>query len=180
MPKAPDSGSWHSLAAEQVTAHLEVDPAVGLSEDEAARRLLTYGENRPTVSGGRSLFSRLADQVIQPLVLVLIGSGTITAFLGEWIDASVIFGVVVVNALIGFFQEGKAEAALAALARAVATDVTVLRGGIRRRMDATGLVPGDIVWLAAGDRIPADLRLLGGRQLRTVEAALTGEAAPVD
>ncbi len=180
MPKIGDSESWHSLAAERVTAHLEVDPAVGLSDDEAARRLLTYGENRPTVSGGRSIFSRLADQVIQPLVLVLIGSGTITTFLGEWIDASVIFGVVVVNALIGFFQEGKAEAALAALARAVATDVTVLRGGMRRRMDATGLVPGDIVWLAAGDRIPADLRLLGGRQLRTVEAALTGEAAPVD
>lgn len=150
-----ESVSWHSLAAEHVTARIGVDPVLGLSEDEAARRLLTHGPNRPTVSAGRSTLARLADQVIQPLVLVLIGAGTITAFLGEWIDASVIFGVVVVNALIGFFQEGKAEAALAALARAVATDVTVLRDGTRRRMDAIGLVPGDIVWLAAGDKIPA-------------------------
>ncbi len=175
-----ESVSWHSLAAEHVTARIGVDPVLGLSEDEAARRLLTHGPNRPTVSAGRSTLARLADQVIQPLVVVLIGAGTITAFLGEWIDASVIFGVVVVNALIGFFQEGKAEAALAALARAVATDVTVMRDGTRRRMDAIDLVPGDIVWLAAGDKIPADLRLLGGRQLRTVEAALTGEAAPID
>jgi magnesium-transporting ATPase (P-type) len=180
LPKNPDSESWHSLAAELVIARIGVDPALGLSDDEAARRLATHGPNRPTVSAGRSALSRLADQIIQPLILVLIGAGAITAFLGEWVDASVIFGVVVVNALIGFFQESKAEAALAALARAVATDVTVLRGGTRRRMDAIGLVPGDIVWLAAGDKIPADLRLLGGRQLRTVEAALTGEAAPVD
>ncbi|MCX7146781.1 MAG: HAD-IC family P-type ATPase, partial [Sulfuritalea sp.] len=107
-------------------------------------------------------------------------SGIVTATLGEWIDSSVIFGVVVVNAMIGFLQEGKAEAALAALARAVATEVTVLREGRRRRMDAVHLVPGDVVCLAAGDKVPADLRWLSGKQLRTVEAALTGEAAPID
>ncbi len=104
-------------------------------------------------------------------MLVLIGAGIVTAGLGEWIDSSVIFGVVVVNAIIGYLQEGKAEAALAALARAVATDVTVVRGGRRRRMDAVHLVPGDVVWLSAGDKVPADLRIVSGRQLRTVEAA---------
>ncbi|MBL8489764.1 MAG: HAD-IC family P-type ATPase, partial [Rhodocyclaceae bacterium] len=112
--------------------------------------------------------------------LVLVASGTITALLGEWVDASVIFGVVAVNALVGMLQEGKAEAALAALARAVAAETTVLRGGERRRLDAAQLVPGDVVLLAAGDRVPADLRLLHCRRLRTQESALTGESVPVD
>jgi cation-transporting ATPase F len=88
----------------------------------------------------------------EPLVLVLIGAGVVTAALGEWIDSSVIFGVVVVNAMIGYLQEGKAEAALAALARAVATEVTVVRDGRRRRMDAVHLVPGDVVWLLPATR----------------------------
>jgi hypothetical protein len=92
----------------------------------------------------------------------------------------VILGVVFINALVGFVQEGRASAALAALARAVATEVTVLREGERRRMDAVGLVPGDVVWLAAGDKVPADLRLLHGKELRLVEAALTGESVPTD
>jgi magnesium-transporting ATPase (P-type) len=116
----------------------------------------------------------------EPLVLVLIGAGVITAGLGEWVDSSVIFGVVIINAVIGYLQEGKAEAALAALARALATEVTVIRDGRRRRMDAVHLVPGDVVWLAAGDKVPADARIVSARQMRTVEAALTGEAAPID
>ncbi|MDP2794846.1 MAG: HAD-IC family P-type ATPase [Sulfurisoma sp.] len=174
------ANDWHHLATPEAIARLDVDPGLGLSEDEAAQRLAAHGPNRPTSKAGKSAWARLGAQVIQPLVLVLIAAGAITAGLGEWVDSSVIFGVVVVNALIGYVQEGKAEEALAALARSVATEVTVLRDGKRRRMDAVGLVPGDIVWLAAGDKIPADLRLLGGRQMRTVEAALTGEAAPVD
>jgi magnesium-transporting ATPase (P-type) len=92
----------------------------------------------------------------------------------------VIFGVVLVNALAGFTQEGKAESALAALARSVAAEATVLRAGVRRRLDAVALVPGDVVLLSAGDKVPADLRLLGGKALRAVEAALTGESVPVD
>jgi cation-transporting ATPase F len=85
-----------------------------------------------------------------------------------------------INAVIGYLQEGKAEAALAALARALATEVTVVRDGRRRRMDAVHLVPGDVVWLAAGDKVPADARIVSARQMRTIEAALTGEAAPID
>ena len=126
---------------------------------------------------------RFLAQMKEPLVLVLIGAGMVTAGLGEWIDSSVIFGVVVVNAIIGYLQEGKAEAALAALARAVATDVTVVRGGRRRRMDAVHLVPGDVVWLSAGDKVPADLRIVSGRtesHLMLVDLRaknLTGKAA---
>jgi len=172
-------GGWHALSANEALAHHGVDPAHGLAEDEAATRLARHGPNRPSQQPGRSAFSRFFGQMKEPLVLVLIASGIVTGALGEWIDSSVIFGVVLVNAVIGYLQEDKAEAALAALARAVATEVTVIRDGRRRRMDAVHLVPGDVVWLAAGDKVPADLRILSGRQLRTVEAALTGEAAPI-
>jgi magnesium-transporting ATPase (P-type) len=172
--------NWHALPHEDALAHQDVDAAHGLSDAEAARRLALHGPNRPPAHPGKSAWARLADQLLAPLVLVLIASGLVTAFLGEWVDAGVILGVVVVNAAIGYLQEGKAAAALAALARSVATEVTVLRGGKRLRMDAVHLVPGDIVVLAAGDKVPADLRLLRGKELRAVEAALTGESLPVD
>jgi magnesium-transporting ATPase (P-type) len=171
---------WHALPHGDALAHHAVDPASGLTDDEAAERLRKHGPNQPPAHPGRSAWARLADQLIAPLVLVLIAAGLITAFLGEWVDAGVILGVVVVNAAIGYLQEGKAAAALAALARSMATEVTVLRAGQRRRMDAVHLVPGDVVHLAAGDKVPADLRLLRGKELRTIEAALTGESLPVE
>jgi magnesium-transporting ATPase (P-type) len=174
---APD---WHALHHADALAHHAVEVQHGLSEDEAAARLAQHGPNRPPEHPGRSAWTRLADQLVAPLVLVLIAAGTVTAFLGEWVDAGVILGVVVVNAAIGYLQEGKATAALAALAKSVATEVTVLRSGQRRRMNAVHLVPGDIVHLAAGDKVPADLRVLRGKELRTIEAALTGESLPVD
>ena len=172
--------SWHALNPDQALRRLEVDPARGLSEAEAARRLTRYGPNRPRRRPGRGPLLRFLDQLIQPLVAVLVVAGLVTAFLGEWVDAGVILGVVLINALVGFVQEGRAAAALAALARAVATEATVLREGERRRLDAVHLVPGDVVWLAAGDKVPADLRLLHGKELRLVEAALTGESLPAD
>ncbi len=171
---------WHALSAADALDRHGADAELGLAEDEAAARLLRHGPNRLREKAGRSALRRFLGQLTQPLVLVLIGAGTVTAGLGEWVDSSVIFGVVLVNAAIGYLQEGKAEAALAALARALATDVTVLRGGRQRRMDAVHLVPGDVVGLAAGDKVPADLRILSGKQLRTIEAQLTGEAAPID
>jgi cation-transporting P-type ATPase F len=171
---------WHALHHADALAHHAVEIQHGLSEDEAAALLAQHGPNQPPTPPGRSAWARLADQLVAPLVLVLIAAGAVTAFLGEWVDAGVILGVVVVNAAIGFLQEGKAAAALAALAKSVATEVTVLRGGRRRRMNAVHLVPGDIVQLAAGDKVPADLRVLRGKELRTVEAALTGESLPVD
>jgi cation-transporting ATPase F len=179
-PSKPEPQHWHALPVADTLAHHGVQPEHGLSEDEAAARLARHGPNQPRQVAGRSALQRFVAQLKEPLVLVLIGSGVVTAALGEWIDSSVILGVVVINAVIGYLQEGKAEAALAALARAVAAEVTVVRAGRRRRMDAVHLVPGDVVWLSAGDKVPADLRILSGRQLRTVEAALTGEAAPID
>jgi magnesium-transporting ATPase (P-type) len=175
-----NSPDWHALDHADALAHHAVDAGNGLSDDEAARRLTRYGPNRPPEHPGKSAWARLADQLLAPLVLVLIAAGLVTAFLGEWVDAGVILGVVVVNAAIGYLQEDKAAAALAALARSMATEVTVLRSGQRKRMDAVHLVPGDVVHLAAGDKVPADLRLLRGKELRTIEAALTGESLPVE
>jgi magnesium-transporting ATPase (P-type) len=172
--------NWHAEHLQAISANLKVDPLCGLDEVEAAARLAKHGPNRPSLQPGPSLMARFMSQLTQPLILVLIASGTVTLFLREWVDASVIFGVVLVNAVIGFIQEGKAEAALAALARAVAAEATVVRAGARRKLDAVELVPGDVVVLSAGDKVPADLRLIAGKELRTAEAALTGESVPVD
>jgi calcium-translocating P-type ATPase len=180
MPTPPIPPRWHAIGHQAVSAHHAVDASVGLAEDEAAARLDRHGPNLLQSQPSRHAWQRFLDQLIQPLVLVLIGAGVITALLGEWVDSGVIFGVVVVNAIVGFIQEGRAEAALAALARAVGAEATVLRAGRLRRIDAAGLVPGDVVHLAAGDKVPADLRLTHGRELRTSEAALTGESLPVD
>lgn len=177
MINTPD---WHHLDTDTAAHTLDVAPACGLDTTEAATRLARHGPNQPHQVPGRSALARFATQFTAPLVLVLIVAGVITAALGEHVDSAVIFGVVVINALVGYIQEGKAEAALAALARAIATHAIVVRNSVRQRLDAVRLVPGDIVWLAAGDRVPADLRLLTGHQLRTVEAALTGESAPID
>ena len=179
---APDDTStvsWHAETAAAVAHHLEVDTAAGLSDEEAARRLLEHGPNQLSAVPGRPAWKRFADQLIQPLVLVLIGAGVVTAGLGEVVDSSVIFAVVLLNAGIGYWQEAKAEGALAALARSVATPVTVRRGGHRQQMDASQLVPGDVVLLAAGDRVPADLRLFLEHELHTDESMLTGESLPV-
>jgi len=158
---------------------LQSNAAEGLAEREAAGRLVTHGPNRIEARAGRGPLLRFLLQFHQPLIYILIVSGGIAALLGEWADAGVIFGVVLVNALIGFIQEGRAEDALAALARSVASDVTVLREGRRRRIDAVELVPGDVVWLAAGDKVPADLRLFDARALQVTEASLTGESTAV-
>ena len=177
----PDPNTvWHHLDPLEAARRWGVDPERGLAESEAAARLARHGPNRLAPARGRGVVMRFLDQLTQPLVLVLIAAGAVTGFLGEWVDSGVILGVVLVNALVGFIQEGRAESALAALARAVATEVTVLRDGERKRLDAAQLVPGDVVWLAAGDRVPADLRLLRGKELRLVEAMLTGESLPVD
>jgi len=170
---------WHARHHDEAFTALASSADTGLAESDAAERLTRHGPNRIDAKAGRGPLLRLALQFHQPLIYILIVSGAIAAFLGEWADAGVIFGVVVVNALIGFIQEGRAENALAALARSVASDVTVLRDASRRRVDAVELVPGDVVWLAAGDKVPADLRLFDARALQVTEASLTGESTAV-
>ena len=170
--------AWHADSAEAAARRLTVDSATGLNEDEAAVRLAEHGPNCLTEVPGMPAWRRFAAQLTEPLVLVLIASGVITSALGEIVDASVIFGVVFINAMIGYWQEAKAEGALAALARSVATPVTVRRDGHRKHLDASQLVPGDIVLLNAGDRIPADLRLILQHEMLTDDSMLTGESQP--
>ncbi|MCB1899375.1 MAG: cation-transporting P-type ATPase [Rhodocyclaceae bacterium] len=177
--EAPDRTRWHQLSVGAVLDMLGTHAANGLSDEEAARRLDAHGPNALPAPVGRSVVLRLLLQFHQPLIYILIASAVVTFALGEWIDSGVIAGVVLVNALVGFVQEGRAENALAALARSVASDATVQRDGRRLRLDARSLVPGDVVWLAAGDRVPADMRIIDARSMQTAEAALTGESSAV-
>ena len=170
---------WHELPAEAAAAQLESDPATGLATDEVARRQKEFGPNRVTARRGTPAWLRFLQQFHQPLVYILLAAVGVTASLGEWVDSSVILGVVVLNAIFGFLQEAKAGKAIEALARMIATETTVRRDGRTQRVHSEGLVPGDVVLLQAGDRVPADLRLVQMKSLQVDESALTGESLPV-
>lgn len=171
---------WHHLPPESILAQLQTDLKQGLSNPEAASRLQQYGENRLTPRRGKTPLQLLLAQFNQPLIYILLLSAAITAFLEEWTDSSVIFGVVIINAAIGFIQEFNAIRAIDALARTLNTNATVVREARHQTVPAYLLVPGDIVLLQAGDRVPADLRLLQQRNLQIDESALTGESLPVE
>ncbi|KAF0188386.1 MAG: P-type ATPase [Desulfobulbaceae bacterium] len=170
---------WHHLPNSEVLELLEGNREQGLDRFEVEHRLASFGPNAITAQKGQGALIRFLLQFHQPLIYILIASGLVTAFLGEWVDSGVIFGVVLVNAIVGYIQEAKAVNALAALARTMTTEATVLRQGEKRRIPATELVPGDIVFLQSGDKVPADMRLFQVRDLQIAEAALTGESAPV-
>jgi magnesium-transporting ATPase (P-type) len=178
-PSQPPEGAWHAQAADAVLAAFGT-PAGGLSAEEAARRLAQFGRNELPPPARRSALRRLLLQFHNLLIYVLIAAGAVTLALGHYTDSAVIFGVVIVNAVIGFIQEGKAERALEAVRAMLASHAAVLRGGERREIAAAELVPGDLVLLASGDRVPADLRLIRAKNLRIDEAALTGESVPVE
>ncbi len=171
--------SWHDIDAAAALAALRSDRD-GLSADEAERRLAEHGPNRLTPPKRRSPLLRFLLQFHNVLIYVLLGAATVTALLGEWVDTGVIVGVVVINALIGFIQEGKAEKSLDAIRNMLSLSAIVVRAGRRQEIPAEALVPGDIVLLASGDKVPADLRLIDTRSLRIEEAALTGESEPVE
>jgi len=177
--RQPPAAAWHSLKPEEVFEKLESGPE-GLSEQEASARVDLYGPNELPKPKPRSAWRRLAAQFNNVLIYVLLGAGMLTAMLGHWVDAGVIIGVVLINAVIGFVQEGKAERALQAVTDLLSPQAVVLRGGHRMTVAATALVPGDIVALQSGDRVPADLRLFKLKGLRIDEAILTGESQPVE
>jgi magnesium-transporting ATPase (P-type) len=170
---------WHAQPPEAALRDLQTAPA-GLSAAEAAARLAAHGRNKLPEAPKRGPLIRLLMQFHNILIYVLLGAAVITALLGHWVDAGVILVVVIVNAVIGFIQEGKAERAMDAIRRMLAPRTAVRRDGERRSIDSETLVPGDIVLLEAGDKVPADLRLLRVRGLQMQEAMLTGESAPVD
>lgn len=169
----------HARSAADALNALRTTPE-GLDPEEAASRLATHGPNRLPEPPRRSPLARFLRHFHNILIYVLLASAAITAALGHMIDTAVILAVVVANAIIGFIQEGRAEDAMAAIRGMLAPRSAVLRGGQRRTIDATDLVPGDIVLIEAGDRLPADVRLIEARGVKVEEAILTGESVPVD
>jgi magnesium-transporting ATPase (P-type) len=170
--------AWHAMAGEEVLGRLGVG-ADGLGEAEARERLERFGPNSLPPPKARSPFLRFLAHFDNLLIYVLLGAAGLTALLGHWIDTGVILAVCVVNAVIGFVQEGKAEQALAAIRQMLSPHAVVLRDGGRATIEASGLVPGDVVLLESGDKVPADLRLLRVKNLQAQEAALTGESVAV-
>ncbi len=170
---------WHALPADQVCARLGCAPERGLDEAEAARRLSLHGPNQLVAPPARAAWRRFLDQFRSTLVLVLLAAAIVAVLLGDVEDALVIALVVVVNATLGFTQEHRAEAALAALRKMLAPSCRVRRGGRIVETAAASLVPGDILLLEAGDRVAADARVLQAHGAELAEAALTGEAMPV-
>jgi cation-transporting P-type ATPase F len=169
----------HGLPVAEVVLIAETDEAAGLTTTQWRDRLAALGPNELPAQRGQSWVVRLLGQLHHPLIYVLLVAAGITAALGEIVDASVVFGVVVVNAVIGFIQEARAERALDALTAMVRTEVTVVRDGLTSRVPSVELVPGDLVVLEAGDQVGADLRLVTTKELRVDESALTGESLPV-
>jgi cation-transporting ATPase F len=167
---------WHHLPSEECVDLLQVEPNQGLGPFQVEQRRATFGPNRITPRRGKTKLERFFLQFHQPLVYILLIAGVVTIGLGEFVDAAVIVGVVLVNAVVGYIQESKAVQALEALARSMVTEAVVLREGHIARIPAEDLVPGDIVILRSGDKVPADLRLLEVKDLRVDESALTGES----
>lgn len=180
-PKAAqlETTHWHALETSRVLSHFKSDPNEGLTRIQVSERLEQYGANELTGKKGKPWWLKLLLQFNQPLLVILLIAGATKALLGEFVNAWVIWGVVIINALISYIQESKAEGAIAALAQAVTTEATVIREGNKLRIPSRELVPGDIVMLTSGDKVPADLRLFKVRDLQINESALTGESVAV-
>ena len=172
--------TWHTATTTEVAQTLKIDIASGLDNSEAQSRLAKYGTNELKESGGVSPLRLLWLQFSNTMVLILIAAAVVSGFLGKVTETAAISAIVILFALLGFFQEYRAEQAMAALKRLAVPQVRVRRNGKLLELSAKELVPGDVVLLEAGNAIPADLRLVESVNLRIQEAALTGESEPVE
>jgi magnesium-transporting ATPase (P-type) len=177
---AGDVSPWHAMTADEVIKRINTDAKSGLDEGEVASRLKRYGSNRLPEGTKRGPFIRFLSQFNNILVYVLLGAGFTKMMLNLWLDAAIIFAVVILNSLLGFIQEGRAEKALGSIRNMLSAAARTVRGGETRMIAADQLVPGDVVLLESGDKVPADLRLAEVNNFRTEEAALTGESVPTD
>ncbi|RPI74902.1 MAG: cation-transporting P-type ATPase, partial [Desulfobacteraceae bacterium] len=171
--------SWHHLLLAEVEKDLKTSQEQGLFQFDVKHRQLQFGPNRVASRPAKSPLIRFLAQFNQPLIYILLAAGLFTLILQEWSDSSFIFGVVLINAVVGFLQEAKAESAIAALKSMVLTNATVIRDGRKDTIVSEDLVPGDLVLLQSGDKVPADLRLFWTKDLQIDESMLTGESVPV-
>jgi Ca2+-transporting ATPase len=179
-PQAAADQQWHLQDAHELARQHGVDPARGLHEEEVSRRAEHHGPNEIRGRPGRSLAAQFIDQFKDFMILVLIAAAVISGVIGDLVDTLAILVIVLLNAGIGFVQAWRADRAMAALQQLAAHQATVLRGGQAQVIAASGLVPGDIVLLEAGNQVPADLRLIEIAQLKVDESALTGESVTVE
>ncbi len=173
-----ESHSWHAMDIESIYTELE-STKNGLSSEVAQQRLNKYGLNLLTPAHKHSALMRFLAQFNNVLIYVLLGAACVTALLEYWVDTAVILSVVIINSVIGFIQEGKAESALEAIRNLLSSQATTLRDGKRISLPAEKIVPGDIIYLQSGDKVPADIRLHHVKSFQTQEAVLTGESNPV-
>ncbi|NOZ93110.1 MAG: HAD-IC family P-type ATPase, partial [Dictyoglomi bacterium] len=170
---------WHAMTREEVIKKFGVDPEKGLSIEEARKRLEKYGRNVLPEGKKKTLWDRLAEQLLDPMIILLMVASVISIFVGEWVDAIAIIVIVVLNAIIGIYQEYKAESALEALKTLTTPHTRVIRDGAIIEITVDEIVPGDIVVLEAGDKVPADIYILEAFGLMVDESILTGESHPV-
>ena len=171
--------SWHAISEKEAVSELETDAEHGLQAGEVKNRLQIFGPNdfekRPTFR----LYKIIYAQIKSPLVFILIIAGFVSVFLKDYSDATIIFIAVGINTVIGALQEGRASKAFDKMRSALKTETAVVRNGRKIKIDTAEVVPGDIIFLQSGDRVPADARIIEAKALETNEAALTGEWAGV-
>lgn len=172
--------NWYATPLDEVSQKFQSDFEHGLQTEQLQRLKEEYGANKLSQSKQKSHFELFLQQFNQPLVIILLFAALGTGVLQEWVDCIVILSVVLVNSVIGYLQEAKALKAIASLSNSLRNETTVIRNGKRSKIDATDLVPGDIVLISSGDKTPADLRLISTKNLKIDEAALTGESVPSD
>jgi len=170
---------WHSLDKDEVVKLLKSSFEEGLSEKEAGERLEEFGPNKLPEGKKRSALLRFLAQFHNILIYLLLIASAVTALMGHWIDTFVILAVVLINTLVGFIQEGKAEKAIESIKKMLSLEAQAIRESHRKKVDATELVPGDIILLSSGDKVPADIRLLKTKKFRVEESILTGESSDV-
>ncbi|WP_346864299.1 cation-transporting P-type ATPase [uncultured Draconibacterium sp.] len=174
-----NNNNWHNKHVNEVTGIYNVDLDIGLSKEQVQSGADRFGKNIISTQGGETWYSQLLKQFNQPLVYILLVASVAVGFMGEWVEFFAILGVVIINAVIGFVQELKAHKAIKALSSVSGQNATVIRDGVRQQINADDLVPGDVVALQSGDKVPADLRLVQVKDLQVDEATLTGESVPV-
>ncbi len=170
---------WHAISTRDVIAQLNTSTQMGLTQEEAEARLAHYGPNQLKEAPPITIWQMLWDQLNDFVIYLLLAAAVISALLGDWVEAAAIMAIIILNAILGIIQERRAEAALAALKELAAPEANILRDGRRRTIPARELVPGDVVFLEAGNFTPADLRLVSAVNLHIDEAALTGESVAV-